>query len=175
MYWERRRAVQENKDLQPSAALSKDIRLQITSFRPASTSATENGRLEIGTAVVEIYRHALLIYLYSAFYPVTRQHLPEYKAKLEEHANLCLDLLLAGSHTSWMTIFLWPGVIAASCLQDSRSQEKARQLVSASGLRIGVLTRAMELLEMLWGEGANLGPYGLHVVVEKNDFRLLVA
>ncbi|KAF7524649.1 hypothetical protein G7054_g11359 [Neopestalotiopsis clavispora] len=176
MCWERQLAIAGGHDLDYTTTMFIALEKRILGLKTAPAASTMDQReIDADATVLEVYRHALVIYLYSSLWPGQAEPHPEYVTLLQKHASACLQLIGELQSTPRMTILLWSAIISASCLRDHQSQEEIRYLASTTGPHVGIVSRAMELLEMLWKEKDEFGPYGLHVIMKQQDFCLLIA
>ena len=173
--FERARTIREGGDLQPTVTWFEQLEQKILAFDAESNTLCLGRKPDAETlAVVETYRHALLIYLYSSDVCDDVQQAPHVTEKLQRHAMLCLQALATLQGTSSTAILLWSFLIASSCLEGEQERNMVRELISNTGPHVAIVSRAMDVLEKTWQQGSNLGPYGMHIAMTQHNIRLII-
>ncbi|KAF9888505.1 hypothetical protein FE257_008612 [Aspergillus nanangensis] len=127
-------------------------------------------------AAGESYRNALLIYLKTSMCgPVVSS--PKVVFEIQRHVDVILDLWTPLCTSPYVSIFLWPVLIAGSCCvrEDQRTMIKTR--LRSIVWNMNHILFAATLLDLLWTDDdmRAYGPYGLHFVMEKHGINLCVA
>ena len=129
------------------------------------------------TAVGEIYRHALYIYLTTALCGSVVSS-PKTISEIQQHIDVFWihwDLVISSPYG---TILLWPLMITGSCLvREDQKQMLRDRLQSPRRWRFTQISAALELLELLWADDDKhaYGPYGLFVTMQKHKMDFCMA
>lgn len=147
------------------------IEHRITAWKlpPSPDSWAQNETSDIAAAA-EAIRHGLYIYLMTSFHGSSR---PDSIVQSQIGALADRVLALATSVTDMRirTILLWPCIIAGSCMVNKEQQRRLINALLNSGFDMKHLFSFCEMLELMWNENdpSAYGPYGLNLIMEKNN------
>ncbi|KAL7917223.1 fungal-specific transcription factor domain-containing protein [Trichoderma austrokoningii] len=118
----------------------------------------------------EVIRHGLYIYLMTSFLGSGRPD-PIAQSQIDAQVDIVLALATSVNDMRIKTILLWPCIIAGSCLINKKQQKCLIDALLHSGFDMKHLFSLCEILELMWSENdtSAYGPYGLYLIMEKNN------
>ena len=157
------------------------LRCQILDWHAAEMNYGEskNSKHDLITAAT-IYQHSLLIFLHASFHgyhTVNSESIAEVEASMKVVLSLLWSLSHASTPSPLLSIMMWPIIITGSCLREPRLQANLRAELLESSVTMSIVTRAVQLLDCLWGEHSELayGPVGLEIVMKKHGLNMCMS
>ncbi|KIW99074.1 uncharacterized protein Z519_00737 [Cladophialophora bantiana CBS 173.52] len=157
------------------------IEQQIRCWRVPSDLQVQGEWFDQLSTAAEIYRHALLIFMHTAFEcspTATEEIMRKLQPEIDAVFPLAQRLFSYESFPPVATIMLWPAIILGSCLRRSEDRRLLRNILLDFPLRMGIVKQAASLLDLLWNDAADdtlFGPMGLYIVMVKNGINFCMA
>ncbi|OJD11808.1 hypothetical protein AJ78_07490 [Emergomyces pasteurianus Ep9510] len=145
-----------------------DLKNRIVNWDPPASDSPNSNFLAQRRAALEVYRHALLIFLETAISPLSI-HDKTRILTIQMHIDVGLSHHHHSFQTTYSTILLWPLIIIGSCMVKKDQQRVMAHGLAHNHFKMKNTVQGGRLLELLWADDDEyaIGPYGLGLVMDK--------
>ncbi|KLJ10836.1 hypothetical protein EMPG_09850 [Blastomyces silverae] len=145
-----------------------DLKNRIVNWDPPSGDSPGPIFVSQRRAALEVYRHALLIFLETAISPFSI-HDTARILTIQMHIDVGLSYHNHSFRTTYSTLLLWPLMIIGSCMVKEDQQRVMANRLAHNHFKMKNTVQGARLLELLWADDDEyaIGPYGLGLVMEK--------
>ncbi|PGG99042.1 hypothetical protein GX51_06458 [Blastomyces parvus] len=146
-----------------------DLKNRIVNWDPPSGGSPDSILVSQHRAALEVYRHALLIFLETAISPFSI-HDTARILTIQMHIDVGLSYHHHSFGTTYSTLLLWPLMIIGSCMVKEDQQREMAHRLMHNHFKMKNTVQGGRLLELLWADDDEyaIGPYGLGLVMEKH-------
>lgn len=124
----------------------------------------------------EVYRQALLMFVKTAMCGSVVGN-PKVISELQGHIEVITGVLPEVHTSPFVTVMLWPMMIAGSCIISPRGRRELLMILESSTIELMQVAQAAKLLRLLWEDNDEraFGPFGLHLIMQKHDIMFSMA
>ncbi|KAL4911373.1 fungal-specific transcription factor domain-containing protein [Aspergillus multicolor] len=167
-------SVHADQGIEPRPSLDAEnkyalLKARVLQWTPPTIASADPIFLAQRTGVLEVIRHAVLIYLETMTRLVSRDD----EVRMEQIQGL-VDIAVAymrqATYSPYQCIALWALIIVGTCSTRHEDQETVSGLLLNNQFKMRNTVQAGHLLKMLWADSDPyaIGPYGLGIIMRKH-------